>query len=230
MLVNLYDARVAVSVGDEDVTREVPRHVRGPVEGAPSRRRWRRARGRGHCGLHRFVATAQHHHYTTGRVELDDHVRAFVGRPDVVVRVDPHRVGERKAVQVLADLAKERALGTELEELRGARAVHRGAFATPHVDENVAPGVHRHPRDFAEVHPGWKLEQVSVGVEADFRNGLLRGAEVRCKTEERGEGEAFHRGPCGRGRVHCTTGSRVPPHQKGRRAVDPASAAHGIAQ
>ena len=53
-----------------------------------------------------------------GGTELHDHVRAFVGRPDVVVAVDAHGVREREAVQVLADLADERSVGSELEQLR----------------------------------------------------------------------------------------------------------------
>ena len=52
------------------------------------------------------------------RAELDDHVRAFVDRPDVVLRVDADAVRHLEAVETLADLADELAVLVELEEAR----------------------------------------------------------------------------------------------------------------
>ena len=40
-------------------------------------------------------------------IELDDHVRAFVHHPDVVLAIDAYRVGEDEPVALLADLADE---------------------------------------------------------------------------------------------------------------------------
>ena len=103
MRIDLHDARVVVAVGDEDVAGVVPGHVGRPVEPAP------RHRGGGPAGarFHRLVAPAEHHQDLPGRAELDDHVRPFVRRPDVVVLVDANGMRERKTVEVLADLPDE---------------------------------------------------------------------------------------------------------------------------
>ena len=71
--------------------------------------------------------TPEHPLDTTGLVQLDDHVRALVDGPDVVVFVDAHRVRERPSVQVAADLSQEVAVRCELEQLRRCRAVRRTA-------------------------------------------------------------------------------------------------------
>src|SRR6185503_12966447 len=91
VLVGLYYARVVVAVGDEHVAGEIPRDVGGAVEGAPA---WsRRTLGRRCRRFHGFVTPTQHHEHAARWVELHDHVRPFVGRPDVVVLVDPDGVG-----------------------------------------------------------------------------------------------------------------------------------------
>jgi hypothetical protein len=70
---------------------------------------------------------SEHHLDAAFRVELDHHVRALVGRPDVVVLVDAHGVRKRPGVEVLADLAQEHAVAIEFENLRGCIAVGRTA-------------------------------------------------------------------------------------------------------
>ena len=57
--------------------------------------------------VRRFAAAAEHPFRTTLGAELDDHVRALVDDPDVVLLVDLHRVGIGPGVHVLADLADE---------------------------------------------------------------------------------------------------------------------------
>ena len=74
-----------------------------------------------------------------GRVELDDHVRALVDGPDVVVAIDAHRVRERPGVEALADLAHELAVRAELEQLRGRRRVGRPAGAVRRVKTKTCP-------------------------------------------------------------------------------------------
>ena len=97
--------------------------------------------------VRRFLAAAEHPHHAAGRIELDDHVRALVDRPDVVVLVDAHAVGERPGVEALADLADILAVAGELEELRGRRRIGRTAGAVrAREHEDVALGVHRHAR------------------------------------------------------------------------------------
>ena len=126
VLVDLHDARVVVAVGDEDVAVRVPRDVGRAIERSPARPR-HRPRRRLHRRLHRFGAAAEHHQHASGRVELHDHVRAFVRRPEVAALVDADRVREGEPVEILADLANERAVGPELEQLRRRLAVQRAA-------------------------------------------------------------------------------------------------------
>ena len=75
----------------------------------------------------RFLPASEYLRHASGRIELDDHVRALVDGPDVVVLVDAHGVRERPAVEALADFADELALRSELEQLRGSRRIGRPA-------------------------------------------------------------------------------------------------------
>ena len=119
-------------------------------------------------------------------IELDDHVRALVDGPDVVVPVDADAVRERPAVEPLADLADELALGTELQQLRGRRRVRGTVGAVRACEhEDVAPRVYRHARDLAEIHPGRKLQEVRHRVELNLRNALL-GDQGRREQHEHG--------------------------------------------
>ena len=122
VLVDLHHARVVVAVGDEDVAVAIPRDVGRTIERAPTA-----AAAACPARLGAAASTASARRPSTMRhfppaTELDDHVRAFVGRPDVAVLVDAHRVSERETVEILADLANERAVGPELEELRAPPA------------------------------------------------------------------------------------------------------------
>jgi hypothetical protein len=108
----------------------------------------------GHRFVGRFLLSAEHHDDMAVRIELDDHVRPLVHRPDVVVLVDPDRVGIGKGVQSPADFTEELPIGAELEELRGRRAEGRTGNITASEDEDVALGVDRHPGALAQVHVG----------------------------------------------------------------------------
>ena len=127
VLVELRDARIDVAVADVDVAGGVPGHVGRPGGSWPS------IGGSGGFGC--FSGSVSSSDASCLRpntivtrpcgIELDDHVRALVGDPDVVVLVDAHGVRERPGVEVLADLAHELAVCVELEQLRGGRAIGR---------------------------------------------------------------------------------------------------------
>jgi hypothetical protein len=55
-------------------------------------------------GIGRFGLASEHHLDAAFRGELHHHVRALVGRPDIVVLVDPHGVGVGPGVEIFADL------------------------------------------------------------------------------------------------------------------------------
>jgi len=90
---------------------------------------------------------AQHHIEPPGRIELVDDVRAHVGRPDVVLRVDPQTV--RPFEHPIAEPADEMAVGIEFHQR------HRPAMN----DEDVALGVERNARRAAKIHARRQLER-----------------------------------------------------------------------
>src|SRR5437764_554577 len=89
----------------ETLSGSEPPHGRGLTR----RARWRHRRR-----FHRLLASAQRHQHSARWIELDQHVRPFVGRPQVAILVEPHRVREGKTVEILADFADVRAVGAEL--------------------------------------------------------------------------------------------------------------------
>jgi hypothetical protein len=121
---------------------------------------------------------AEHHLDAAGGVHLDDHVRALVGRPDVVLLVDAHSVSERPGVEILADLADEAAVTIELENLRRCGAEGVGYSAATRIDVDVALGVHRDARCLAQVHVRRQLDEV--------RNRLEVELWRRCRLRECG--------------------------------------------
>ena len=148
VLRHLRDARVVVAVGDVDVALRVPGHVGRTVERAG-------VAGRvAHFVLlaaievlleivDRFGLAAEHHRHVPLRVELDDHVRAFVGHPDVVVLVDADGVRERRGVVVRPPLLDELQVRIELEQLRRGRALGRADVAAAGEHEQVPLGILR---------------------------------------------------------------------------------------
>src|SRR5207344_2780571 len=94
----------------------------------------------------------EHPHDAALRVEPDDHVRALVDGPDVVVPIDAHAVRLRPGIETFADLAYESALLIEFEELGRGRTKRRAVCAVrAREDEQVAARVHCHAGDLAEV-------------------------------------------------------------------------------
>jgi hypothetical protein len=135
----------------------------------------------GSAPVGRFLLPPEHPHDAALRIEANDHVRALVDGPDVVVPIDAHAVRLRPRIQPLADLAYEIALLIELEELGRGRAKRRAVRAIrAREDEHVAARVHRHAGDLAEVHACRK-----VGVVGDRREGDLGRALLReCRPAE----------------------------------------------
>src|SRR6185295_5724744 len=135
-----------------------------------------------------------HRHVAFG-VELDDHVRALVDGPDVVVLVHAHRVRERPRVEALADLADELAVLVELEELARRAAVRRAHRAVgARVDEDVALRVDRDAGVLAEVQVRRQLEEVGDGVERNLRHRLLRAQHRKCTgDDQRRDGKTLHK-------------------------------------
>ena len=99
--------------------------------------------------------------------ELDDHVRAFVGDPDIVVTVDFHHVGEGPSIEIMADLAQKFAVGAELEKLRRGGGIGRAGGVAARQDEDVALGIDRDAADLAEIEVVRQLQRIGQGVEVE---------------------------------------------------------------
>ena len=181
VLVVLHDARVEVAVRHEDVALLVEGHVglaAEPVFLVPAvvDAGARHVRQR----PDRILPPADgHQHAAVGR-ELHQHVRAFVHRPDVVLRVHPHRVREGEAVVVPADLADEGALRRVLEESRLVGAVE---------DVDVALRVGGDAHVLAGVDAGRVLEEPGHGLVRNHRDIGGRGLVLR------GDGRAVRHRP-----------------------------------
>ena len=171
VLRELRDARVDVAVADVDVAVGVPRDVGRLAELAVDRRP-RRRHPRPRLGIvGRFLLPAEHHRHVPFGVEADDHVRALVDGPEVVVLVEADGVRVRPGVEALADLAEELAGLVEQQDLRRGGAVGRPAGAVrARKDGDVALRVDGDARRFAEVHVGRQLEEVRDRVERNFRH------------------------------------------------------------
>ena len=194
VLRELRDARVDVAVADVDVALGVPGDV-GRLPELAGHRRPRRIDALPRLGVvRRFLLPSEHHRDVAFGVDADDHVRALVDGPEVVVLVEADGVRVRPGVQPFADLAEELAGLVEEQHLRRGGAVGRTAGAVrSREDGDLAFRVDRDAGHLAEVHVGRQLEEVGYGIERDFRNRLLR---VGGGTGERNEGEedSFHGG------------------------------------
>ena len=138
---------------------------------------------------------AEHHHHAALGIELDDHVRAFIDGPEVVLRVDSDRVREGPGVQVVADFAHELAILIELKDLRGGGSVRRAGGVATREHVNLALGIHGDPGGFTKVQIVGQLEEIRIGVERDFGHGLLRETCGREQAEQ-GERGSFHEANC----------------------------------
>src|SRR5713226_9063397 len=191
VLVDFGDARIDVTVADVRVASEIQRNIGYLAEHAIDGRKRRLdvlERLGGFVGGLLFAA--EDHDDAAFKVELDDHVGAFVGDPDVVVLVDFHGLGEGPGVEVVADLADEFSVGSKLEELRGAGCIGRAGAVAAREDEDVAFGIDGDASDFAEMDVGRKLQEVGNGVEANF--GGLLGEKRSGHEKKQNKKGAFH--------------------------------------
>src|SRR6266851_5605217 len=126
LFVDFCDARIDVAVADVGVARRIPCHVGNLSEHSIH---WRQRRlgmfQRLRALVRGFLLAAKNHNHAALGVELDDHVRAFVGDPDVVILVDFYRVRERPGVKIVANLSYEFPVPAKLQELRGACPIGR---------------------------------------------------------------------------------------------------------
>src|SRR5436190_22461908 len=106
-LIVLGDARVDIPVGNVGVALRVPGHVGRLTEVAVHRRQRRIWMPERLGAVGRFLFAPEHPHDAALRVEPDDHVRALVDSPDIVVPIDAHAVRLRPGVETLADLPHE---------------------------------------------------------------------------------------------------------------------------
>ncbi len=124
-----------------------------------------------------FLFAAEDHDDAALGIELDDHVGAFVGDPNVVFFIDAHGMGEGPSVEVVANLAKELSVRGKFEKLSRGGSVGGTAGVAAREDEDVALGVDGDADGFAEVEVGGQLEEVGNGVVTDRGYGGLLGEE-----------------------------------------------------
>src|SRR5205823_4140840 len=120
-----------------------------------------------------FLLAAENKRDAAFGSELDHHVRALVGHPDVVVLVDFHGVSKGPGVEMMTNLADKFSVRRKLEQLGGGCAVgwSRGTAARKY--KNVPFGIDRDSRGFAKIKIRRKLQKIRDGLEADFRRLLL---------------------------------------------------------
>src|SRR5206468_2085880 len=107
-----------------------------------------------------FLLAADNHSDAAFGIELDDHVGAFVGDPDVVVLVDADRMREGPGVEIVADLADESAVRKKLEELRSAGSVSGAGAIAAREDENMAFRIDGDANGFAEMGIRRELQKI----------------------------------------------------------------------
>ena len=155
VLVELHDAVIAVAIGNEDVALRIPSDIRRAAENIFLCRRVRSV-GRRDCAFDCRRPAAEHHQKFALRAELRDGVRAFVDRPDIVLRIDADGVREFKTVIALADFLDEIAVLIELPKARVRAAV---------IDEDVALGICRDSRRLRrEYSPGGSFRKFGTDV------------------------------------------------------------------
>src|ERR1700692_3476766 len=93
--------------------------------------------GRGYLIL-RFLLAAEHHDDAALGIELDHHVGALVGHPDVILGIDLDGMAERPRIEVLADFADVLALRIEFQQLRRRRRIGRPAGIAARYHEDMA--------------------------------------------------------------------------------------------
>ena len=150
------------------------------------------------AGAHgdRFRLAAHHQLNAAVGIELDHLRRSAIDDPDVVLRIDAHRLRVVEAVDADADLADELAGLIELEQPRAGlvegarRADRRVRRAGARVDEDVPLRVGRDAGRLAQVDVVGQLQQIGVRVVGDLGDVLRgeRGAERQRRGARRAGG------------------------------------------
>ena len=226
---DLDQARIAVTVGDEHIVVGIPGDVGGAIEGAhaaigmqsvlhvqrsfePTRLAFEppalllQHRLEIIDGLRRAAELFERHCL---RTVLDDHPRAFVDLPDVVVPVNADGMRKRRGIVVGAPFLDERAVRVEFPQ-HGCRAAAGNAlWVRSRVDENVVLGVdvdahclaHRvawdeQLKNFFVVLQLWRLgiDRILLGL-LFLRRYLRVNASLSARSKKRGDEDtafAFH--------------------------------------
>ena len=135
-----------------------------------------------------FLLAAEDHRHAALRVELDDHVRAFIRYPDVLFRIDLDRMAVRPCVQIVAYLANVPAVRAELEKLRGGRRVRRTRGIAARQNENMSLAVDGHAGCFSKIDIRRKLQE--IGDRSVFDHRRLLGAESKVQQQEQRKQQA----------------------------------------
>ena len=191
VFVDFCDARVDVAVADVGAALGVPRDVRHLSKHAvDGRQRRLHVLQRFGAFIGSLLLAAKNKRDAAGRIEFNDHVRAFVRDPDVVVFVDFHGVGKGPGIEMMANLAKKFSVRSEFQKLRSGRSVGGPSCAAARKHKNVALGVDGDARGFAKVKIGRELEEIGDRMVADFRWLLSENSSGDEKGQS--ENEALH--------------------------------------
>src|SRR5712664_3607128 len=191
VFVDFCDARIDVAVSDVGAASGVPRDVGYLAEHSiDGRKRRLDLLERFGAFVGSFLLAAEDHDDAAFGIELDDHVRAFIRDPDVVVLVDFDGVREGPGVEVVADFAEKFSVGSEFEELRGTRSIGGAGAVGTGEDEDVSFRIDGDAGGFAEMEIGRKFQEVGNRVVADF--GRLLGEKRNSHEKKQNEDGAFH--------------------------------------
>jgi hypothetical protein len=150
VLVGLGNPRIDVAVADVSVASGIPSDVSDLAEKAINGRQGRfDVLERLGAFVGGFLLATEHKRDTAFGIELDDHVRALVRDPDVVVFVDFYGVREGPGIEMAAHLAEEFSVGTEFQELRGGRGIGGAGGVAAREDEYMTLGIDGDARGFA---------------------------------------------------------------------------------
>ena len=131
--------------------------------------------GGGAAALDGFRPAAQHHHHAAFGIELDDHVDAFVDGPDIVLRIDAHRVGERRSRR---DPRRSRARSCP------SRRIRRGAWPGCACRRRCVPWNWWRRRCLRPGRGSAAASGSSAPIEGDLRNVLRFGAGVELRRRQ----------------------------------------------
>ncbi len=143
----------------------------------------------------RLRLATQGHELAAIRRELDDHVRAFVDHPHVVLRIDTNRVRRQEPINLCADLVHILSVPVELEQPRTtmdevACGADRHELASgARIDEQVPLRIRCNAGDLPEIQVLRQRQQIRRGVVTQRRDGVCRrGGTARQRHNHRGHG------------------------------------------